>query len=212
MRQVYVVGSGTDVGKTYFSAAFCSAFSFGYLKLIQAGAPGDSKTVRDLAPQTRIEPSLVSLQAAASPHIGRKLEGLDYKALDLALPRIDKLLIEMAGGVLSPLDEESTVLDYIVKNPRPLIVVSRYYLGSINHTLLTLKALEGLRILAVVMMGDGEYKDEIEGFIESKTSAPLIRLDFYDKSRMHEAKDRLIAKLSSHVKACFKNLDYTDAS
>ncbi|WP_334087257.1 AAA family ATPase, partial [Helicobacter typhlonius] len=80
--QIYVLGVHTDTGKTHFSAAFCKAFSYDYFKLIQAGVPTDSDFVKTLSPTTHIFESGIFLQTPASPHLGKKIEHLHYKAFD----------------------------------------------------------------------------------------------------------------------------------
>jgi len=177
--KIYVVGIHTDAGKTHFSTAFCKAFNYDYFKLIQAGKPKDSDFVAKFSPKTRIFEEGVFMQTPASPHLGKKLENLSYKGLEIALPQSENLLIETAGGLFTPLDENITMIDYIDAFKYPCVLVGKYYLGSINHTLLSLKALnsKAIPLIALVMMGE---KDEnFDSFIKSYTKVKIAHLPFF---------------------------------
>lgn len=201
LRQLYIVGINTDVGKTHFSAAFCKAFSYTYFKLIQAGSPTDEQRVKELSPHTQILPSALTLRTAASPHIGRKYENLTYNGLHLRIPQSDKLLIELAGGLFTPLDDRHTFFDYILANPRPAIVVGRYYLGCINHILLTLHAIQNMPILALVMFKDTKdtHRDEIDEFVRSYTKIPLVHMQSYTTQSLDSAADKLSCELTPYI-------------
>lgn len=180
--RIYVVGIHTDVGKTHFSAAFCKAFDYDYFKLIQAGSPSDSEFIARFSPTTHVFQSGVSLQTPASPHICKKLENLDFKAFDIALPQSEQLVIETAGGLFTPIDEKYTMIDYITAFKYPCILVAKYYLGAINHTLLSIESLKSRQIplISLVMMGEkDEYFDE---FIHSYTDVTISHLNFYDEN------------------------------
>ncbi|BAM33509.1 dethiobiotin synthetase [Helicobacter cinaedi CCUG 18818 = ATCC BAA-847] len=201
LRQLYIVGIHTDVGKTHFSAAFCKAFSYTYFKLLQAGSPTDEQRVKELSPHTQILPSALTLRTAASPHIGYKYENLTYNGLHLKIPQSDRLLIELAGGLFTPLDNTHTFFDYILANPRPIIVVGRYYLGCINHILLTLHALQNMPILALVMLKDSKdiYRDEIDEFVCSYTKIPLVHIESYTTQNLDSIANRLAHKLRPYI-------------
>jgi len=79
------------------------------------------------------------------------------------------LVIEGAGGVLVPLNETHCMVDLIERLQCETVVVSKHYLGSINHTLLTVEALErrGIEILGLVF--NGEENADTESLILSKT-------------------------------------------
>lgn len=153
--QIYASGIHTDVGKTHFSAAFCANFNYDYFKLIQAGTPTDSEFIAKFSPKTKIFKEGIFLQTPASPHLGKIKEKLDYKALDIILPKSENLLIELAGGLFSPMDENYTMIDFVNIFKHPTILVAKYYLGSINHILLSIEALKqrNINLLALVMMG-----------------------------------------------------------
>lgn len=177
--QIYVCGVHTDAGKTHFCAAFCAAFKYDYFKLIQAGIPTDSTFIAKFSPQTKIFKEGVFLQTPASPHIGKRLEKLDYKAFDIKLPQSENALIETAGGLFTPIDERFTMLDYINKCKKPCILVAKYYLGVINHILLSLEALKKREIPLIALVMMGERDESIDEFIKSYTGVRIFHLPFY---------------------------------
>ncbi|WP_300446608.1 ATP-dependent dethiobiotin synthetase BioD [uncultured Helicobacter sp.] len=177
--QIYVCGVHTDAGKTHFCAAFCAAFKYDYFKLIQAGIPTDSTFIAKFSPQTKIFKEGVFLQTPASPHIGKRLEKLDYKAFDIKLPQSENALIETAGGIFTPIDERFTMLDYINKCKKPCILVAKYYLGVINHILLSLEALKKREIPLIALVMMGERDESIDEFIKSYAGVRIFHLPFY---------------------------------
>ncbi len=182
--RIYISGIGTGVGKTYFSAAFCANFNYDYFKLIQAGTPTDSEFIAKFSPKTKIVKEGVFLQTPASPHIGKVKENANYKALEINLPKNENLLIELAGGLFSPIDENYTMIDFIKHHYHPTILVAKYYLGSINHILLTIEALKqhNIKILALAMMGKKEILQD--NFVQNYTQIPIVNLNFYDKNHI----------------------------
>ncbi len=155
-NRVFVTGIGTDIGKTVATAILCKALSADYWKPVQAGSleQTDSDFVKSFGVQVHQE--AYRLNTPASPHHAAALEG---KAIDIEriiIPETSsRLLIEGAGGVMVPLNEQELILDLIVHLNVPVIVVSQNYLGSINHTLLTCEMLNaaGVEILGIVFNG-----------------------------------------------------------
>ncbi|EFC32019.1 dethiobiotin synthase [Campylobacter jejuni] len=182
--QIFVSGVHTDVGKTHFSAAFCANFNYDYFKLVQAGTPTDSEFIAKFSPKTKIFKEGVFLQTPASPHLGKIKEKLDYKALELNLPKSENLLIELAGGLFSPIDEKYTMIDFMALHKKASILVAKYYLGSINHILLSIEALKqrNIELLALVMMGKKDILQD--NFIKNYTQISIINLDFFDKNNI----------------------------
>ncbi|HED6149625.1 TPA: dethiobiotin synthase, partial [Campylobacter coli] len=130
--KIYISGIDTDVGKTYLSARICKELGFDYFKLIQAGVSKDSDEVANFSPKTKIFKEGMCLQTPASPHKARILEKLNYKAFDIQIPQSNKLIIELAGGLFSPIDDEKTMIDYMSEFKYPTLLVAKDYLGSIN--------------------------------------------------------------------------------
>lgn len=189
--QIYVCGVHTDTGKTRFCAAFCAAFKYDYFKLIQAGTPTDSDFIVKFSPKTKIFKEGVFLQTPASPHIGKKLENLHYKAFDIELPQSKNVLIETAGGLFTPIDEAKTMIDYMSVLKKPCILVAKYYLGVINHILLSLESLKmrQIPVLALAMMGE---KDEaIDTFLHSYSNVQIVHLPFYTTQDFAEKNESL---------------------
>lgn len=160
-----VVGSHTNVGKTLVSAALCFGFGFDYVKLIQAGFPQDREIIASLSPKTRIFPNGITLQTPASPHIGKQLESVEYEGLQIALPRSENLLIESAGGIYTPLDSDFCNIDFVSASGLPVVLVGGYYLGGLNHILLSLKALAARKIEILAVVISGECEDKMDKFL-----------------------------------------------
>ncbi|CAH1001634.1 ATP-dependent dethiobiotin synthetase BioD 1 [Neolewinella maritima] len=145
----FITGIGTEVGKTVASAYLQLALDADYWKPVQAGDLdfGDTDRVRSYTgmARDRYHPERYRLNTPASPHYAARVDGLDISLDDFQLPDTHgkPLLVEGAGGIMVPLNERDTMLDLIVHLGLPVVVVSRHYLGSINHTLLTLAVLRG---------------------------------------------------------------------
>jgi len=178
-KGVSIVGIGTDVGKTVVSAIFSEALSACYFKPIQAGDLDntDSMTVDQLtSDHVEIAPELFRLQIPMAPHGAAKIDGVEMRLSDLELPQTERLIVlEGAGGLMVPLNEyHETFLDVYKKAALPVVIVSRHYLGSINHTLLTMDRLksEGLKIAGIVFVGD--ENTVTEAIIERNTGVQQL--------------------------------------
>jgi dethiobiotin synthetase len=141
-----IVGTDTGVGKTVFSAALAGALGAFYWKPVQAGLKEetDSQCVLRLSglPPERILPEAYRLETPASPHLAARLEGLAIDPARLDPPDTGgPLVIETAGGVMTPLTIETPTIDLLARWRFPAIVVARTMLGTINHSLLTMEAL-----------------------------------------------------------------------
>ena len=154
---IFITGIGTDVGKTIAAAVLTEAIEAGYWKPVQAGFDEgtDSTFIQSIISnkKTIIHPETYKLRLAASPHIAAREEGVkidldkiyeDYLSIiehELSARSSQltahSLIIEGAGGLMVPLNEEEFVIDLIKKLDAKVVLVSRNYLGSINHSLLT---------------------------------------------------------------------------
>ncbi len=144
--RVVIVGTDTGVGKTVFSAALAGALGAFYWKPVQAGLKEetDSQSVLRLSglPPEHILPEAYRLETPASPHLAARLDGLAIDTSRLDPPEAaGTLVIETAGGVMTPLTIETPTVDLLARWRLPTIVVARTTLGTINHSLLTLEAL-----------------------------------------------------------------------
>lgn len=179
MQQYFVTGIGTDVGKTVVSAILAQALHATYWKPAQAGDLHalDSVKVNALTDdKVQIYPEKFLLNTPASPHYAAAIDGIDIQITDFELPTIDgNLIIEGAGGVLVPINEAGdTYLDIMFQLQLPIILVSRHYLGSINHTLLSVEAIKqkGLTLVGIVFVGD--ENQATESIILKKTGLKQI--------------------------------------
>lgn len=145
----FITGIGTGVGKTLAASILTEALHADYWKPIQAGfAEGtDTETLQSLISnsETVIHPEMYRLAMPASPHIAARdasvtidLNAICEKAKKLAQTTGNRpLLIEGAGGLLVPLTDRLLIADLVEMMGARLIIISRNYLGSINHSLLT---------------------------------------------------------------------------
>jgi dethiobiotin synthetase len=171
MGGVCVAGIGTEVGKTVVSAILCEAIGADYWKPVASGledGPSDSEIVSSLIGNAakRVHPSRYLFAKSLSPHIAAALEGVSIALSELCAPVTERpLVVELAGGVLVPLNDEHTNLDLIERLGFPVVVVSRHYLGSINHTLLTLEALRGRGVAIKGVVFNGQELPDTERII-----------------------------------------------
>jgi len=93
-----------------------------------------------------------------SPHAAAEIDNVVIDLKEIKLPKTkNHLVIEGAGGLLVPLNDVETILD-IIDPSYEVIVVSRHYLGSINHTLLTIKLLQEKGYRPVIVFSGDEHK------------------------------------------------------
>ncbi|MCB0395681.1 MAG: dethiobiotin synthase [Flavobacteriales bacterium] len=180
MKKVFLTGIGTDIGKTLVSAVLVEAWQADYWKPVQTGdlANTDSKKVGALISNNRskIHPEGIMLRNGISPHAAAPMDGVEIRIKNIKIPRTDNLLvIESAGGVMVPLNEDELMVDLIQKLDCPVILVSMNYLGSINHTLLTVEFLKSKKIpiLGVIFNDDTNYP-ACEEIILSYTGLPCL--------------------------------------
>lgn len=145
MKRIFVTGISTDVGKTIVSAILVEALQADYWKPVQAGDldNSDSQRVASLVSNSRttIHPAAYELKTPMSPHAAAYIDGVTIAASFIERPvTSNHLVIEGAGGLFVPLNETETIADLIHPEDH-IVLVSRNYLGSINHSLLTLEAL-----------------------------------------------------------------------
>jgi dethiobiotin synthetase len=164
--KLFITGISTDVGKTIASAIITEALEADYWKPIQAGDLNDSdshKIQRYISnDKSVIHENSYKLNTPASPHLAAELDGITIDLKNIIEPKtINHLVIEGAGGVFVPLNETDFVLDLIQPDYK-VIVVSRHYLGSINHTLLTIEALKnrGINIAGIIFNGNENLPTE----------------------------------------------------
>ncbi len=160
MRKIFVTGIGTDVGKTVVSSVLVEALKADYWKPVQTGSffSTDTALVQKFITntETKIFPESYLLKEYMSPHVAAELEGIEISLDNIILPETNNtLIIEGAGGLLVPLNRKEFMIDIIKKFDAEIVLVIQNYLGSINHSLLSIEALQnrGLKILGVVFNG-----------------------------------------------------------
>jgi len=175
--KLFITGIGTDVGKTVASAIVTQALEADYWKPIQAGDldNGDSHKVQRYLSNTKsvIHPNSYALNTPASPHLAAAIDGIIINLERIKEPEtINHLVIEGAGGLLVPLNDTDTITD-LIKPGYKVIVVSRHYLGSISHTLLTVEVLQsrGIPVAGIIFNGNNPASEEI---ILKKTGLNVI--------------------------------------
>lgn len=164
----FITAIGTDSGKSIVSAIFCEALEADYWKPVQAGLPRDTDGVRALVSNTRssFHPEQYLLNTAASPHAAARIDNINISLSSFKLPQTENaLVIEGAGGCLVPLNDENFVIDLASLLNAPVVLVSNHYLGSINHTLLTLEALQARNIEIKGLVFNGDANEESERII-----------------------------------------------
>ncbi len=181
-----VTGIGTDVGKTIVSAILAEKLKADYWNPVQAGnEQTDSNTVKLLISnaKTKIHPECYSLKTPASPHYAAQLENILISPDDLKIPETDNhLIIEGAGGIMVPLNNEKTFLDVFKQWNLPVILVSRHYLGSINHTLLSIDILKQVDIPIKGIIFVGEENKPTETVIENISGINILgRIDYFNE-------------------------------
>jgi dethiobiotin synthetase len=176
--KLFITGISTDVGKTIASAIIVEALQADYWKPIQAGDLNHSDThkVQSLVSnsQSHFHSNSYALQTPASPHLAAAIDGLTIAMNQIQEPKTNNhLVVEGAGGILVPLNETQSVVDLIQPDYK-VIVVSRHYLGSINHTLLTIEALQNRQIQVAGIIFSGDENTSSESIILSRTAVPFL--------------------------------------
>ena len=176
--KLFITGISTDVGKTIASAIITEALEADYWKPIQAGDldNSDSHKVKSKIsnPKSQIFENSYKLNTPASPHFAAAIDGIIIDLKQIQEPTTtNHLVIEGAGGILVPLNNQDCIIDLIQKDYKVLLV-SRHYLGSINHTLLTFEALKNRNIPLAGIIFSGDENKASEEIILAKTKAKFI--------------------------------------
>ncbi len=169
----FVTAIHTASGKTLVSAILAQALQADYWKPVQSGSDRDSDTVKNLllSEHSIIFNEAYSLKASLSPHAAAQREGKRISLSNILLPENEgnDLIIEGAGGVLAPLNDEEVVIDIAAKFDAEIILVSNHYLGSINHTLLTCNELKRRNLKVKGIVFNGVPNKDTEDIILKKT-------------------------------------------
>ncbi len=168
----FVTGISTDVGKTLVAAILVEALHADYWKPIQAGnlENSDAHTVASLINcAAHIHPAAFELERPMSPHAAAELEGIGIKISQIIRPKtMSPLVIEGAGGLMVPINQTDLIADLILPSDR-VVLVSRHYLGSINHTLLSIEALKSRGVNKIALLFSGAPAHGTEEIIVART-------------------------------------------
>ncbi|WP_207425656.1 dethiobiotin synthase [Pedobacter sp. SYSU D00535] len=168
MKAVFITGIGTEVGKTVTSAVLVEKFKIDYWKPIQSGDLDNSDTdkVKRLVSnnESKFHSEAYRLSQPFSPHKSAALDGIEISLSQITIPPTkNDLLIEGAGGLMVPLNDQHYIIDLIQRLETEVILVIRHYLGSINHTLLSIDALKSrdISLRGIIFNGaSDEYSEK----------------------------------------------------
>lgn len=207
MNRLFVTGIGTDIGKTVVAAILVEALAADYWKPVQSGnlEYTDSDFIREYTSHhTCIHPEDFLLTNPVSPHLAAEFDGkpIDLQNFNLPILR-NNLIIEGAGGLMVPLNENNLIIDLIISLQVSVIVVVKNYLGSINHTLLTIEVLKqkNIPILGIIFNGEGNLASE--SYIEAYTQIPILakipKVETISKGFIIQESDKLRKRLVDHL-------------
>jgi dethiobiotin synthetase len=195
--KLFITGISTDVGKTIASSIIVEALQADYWKPIQAGDldNSDSHKIKSYISndKTVIHENSYKLNTPASPHLAAELDGITIDLKKIVAPKTNNhLVVEGAGGIFVPLNNNDCVID-LIQTDYKVIVVSRHYLGSINHTLLTVEALKNRKINIAGIIFSGDKNESSETIILNKTGVECIgRIEqepYFDQNVIKEYAD-----------------------
>ncbi len=204
-HQYFISAIGTDSGKTFVSAILVEALKAHYWKPIQAGLPKDTDQVKNLVSN---ESSVFleerfCLTAPMSPHAAARIDNIKINLSDFELPKESKdknLIIEGAGGLFVPInDNPDYVIDLIEKLNLPLILVCNLYLGSINHSILSLEAIKNSDIKLKGIIFNGESNQESEQIIENYVIHQLNSKVLLRIKQEKEISKEIVKKYASQI-------------
>ena len=197
--KIFVTGISTDVGKTIASSIIVQSLQADYWKPVQAGdlENSDSHKIKfylsDDNEKSVIHANSYKLKTPASPHFAAAIDGIVIDIEKITAPETENhLVIEGAGGLFVPLNDTDCVIDLIKKDYK-VIIVSRHYLGSINHTLLTIEALKNRKIPIAGIIFSGNENKATESIILNKSNLKMIgRIEdepYFDQNVIKEYAD-----------------------
>ncbi|MGF7217843.1 dethiobiotin synthetase [Spirosoma lacussanchae] len=177
--QFIVAGIGTEIGKTVASAVLVEALQADYWKPVQSGAleDSDTETVRRLISNSvsQFHPEAYRLKEPLSPHAAAAIDGVTIDLAAIQLPQTNNaLVVELAGGLMVPLNDHDLTIDWVQRSGLPVALVSRNYLGSINHTLLSVEACRSRHIPLLGILFNGPATPATETFILNYTGLACL--------------------------------------
>ncbi|HAS42059.1 MAG TPA: dethiobiotin synthase [Microscillaceae bacterium] len=179
MHQYIIAGIDTEIGKTVVSAIVTEALQADYWKPVQSGDlhHTDTDKVKALVsnPQSKFHPEAYRLETPMSPHASAAIDEVTIDADKLTLPQTsNNLVIELAGGLMVPLTKDLLMIHMLKQWNLPVVLVSKYYLGSINHTLLSIEVLKAHNIPIKGIIFNGETNPTSKEAILHYSQLPVI--------------------------------------
>lgn len=163
-KKWFITGIGTGIGKTVAAAVLSEALQADYWKPIQSGdlEASDSHFIRTFTSgNLLLHEEKYRLQLAASPHQSARKENIEIQLTDFSLPDTQNhLIVEGAGGLFVPVNDNDFIIDLIQYLKLPVVVVAKNYLGCINHTLLSVEALKSRQIPIALFVFNGDFDED----------------------------------------------------
>jgi dethiobiotin synthetase len=206
-NKIFVAGIGTGVGKTVVSAILTEALQADYWKPIQTGTvvSTDKQMVEMLVSnsKTKVFENSLEFLHPYSPHYAAMLENRAIELSGFVVPPTDnRLIMEGAGGLLVPLSSTHLMIDLIKQLGVAVVLVTKHYLGSINHTLLSIEILKQREIPLAGIVFNGDKFADNEEIITHFANAPVIgRIEYaedIDKDFVKQEADRMRTSISQH--------------
>ncbi|MGQ1945379.1 dethiobiotin synthase [Ornithobacterium rhinotracheale] len=178
MKNIFITGIDTDAGKTVAAAIAVEALKADYWKPIQSGDLDNTDTMKVQRmisnSETKFYPEAYRLNTPASPHAAAEIDGVIIDLDKIERPKTENnLIIEGAGGLLVPLNAKQNVADLIQPSDK-VILVTKHYLGSINHTLLSYEYLKNKGFNDIAIWINGEEKTSTEQALKNRVDAFFI--------------------------------------
>lgn len=194
--RIFVTGTDTGMGKTLVCGVLLAGLKCSYWKPVQSGLEDgtDSKWLKSVTglPDGHFHRERYRLTQPLSPHLAAPKDGMHINLQDFLAPEPlqGPLLIEGAGGILVPLNEQHYMTDLARHLQASVLVVARSTLGTINHTLLTIRELRraGLSLLGVIMNGppNAENREAIEYYGQVQVLAEIPKLQSVDAVHLQQ--------------------------
>lgn len=202
-KKYFITGISTEVGKTVAAAIVTEALKADYWKPVQAGDLDNSDThkLKSLVSnsETIFHENAYQLKTPMSPHAAAEIDKIKIDLEKIVPPETEKdLVIEGAGGLMVPLNDKDCIVD-LIKPEYLVILVSRHYLGSINHTLLSVEALKSRGIDNIGIIFSGNELPSTESIIKKMSKVEIIgRIDeepYFDEMVVREYAEKFRKKI-----------------
>jgi len=209
MKGAVVAGIGTGIGKTLVATILAEALQADYWKPVQAGNLDftDTDFVKKYITnqKTVFHPERYRLSVPMSPHAAAKIDKIEIDCNGLTIPgSLNTVIIEPAGGLMVPLNNNQLNIDLIEQWGLPVILVSQNYLGSINHTLLSVELLKsrGINLTGIIFNGDrnSSTEDFILQYTQLTCLAKINQEPIINKLVVKRYADELKTKLNNLLK------------